>query len=210
MSERVIPEDLKELYALARPYAERYPSSIHVREYTRTAMLIERIADLQAKLEEERAELEEIKRAKLQFALEAQAAFTAKCAELQLLRTDDRLLKALRGARRDLLESRLSALQQSHDRLINTLKLIEHKVDQHIQGQYHHNNAALGTALATARAAIAEATPDPYDALKTRCENCETLLLDEQVIMTRDEVPLCAECAKALATPAEATPEGDR
>ena len=38
----------------------------------------------------------------------------------------------------------------------------------------------------------------PYDALKTRCENCETLLLDEQVIMTADEVPLCRECDEAL------------
>ena len=37
--------------------------------------------------------------------------------------------------------------------------------------------------------------PSPYDALKTRCSKCETLLLDEQVVMTRDEVPLCAECA---------------
>ena len=29
----------------------------------------------------------------------------------------------------------------------------------------------------------------PYDALKTRCSKCETLLLDEQII------PMCAECA---------------
>lgn len=47
------------------------------------------VADLQARLEEERAELEEIKRVKLQFALEAQAAFTAKCAELQHLRNEN-------------------------------------------------------------------------------------------------------------------------
>jgi len=50
-------------------------------------------------------------------------------------------------------------LKTSHQRLLEALLLAEHKIDQHLQGQYP-DDKALGAALQTVRLAIAQATKE--------------------------------------------------
>jgi hypothetical protein len=67
------------------------------------------------------------------------------------------MAEELQRARAQLATHSDAHLLRSHEALVKHLRLIEHKIDQHLQGQYAHNNAALGVALMEARAALTEA-----------------------------------------------------
>ena len=138
MSERVIPDDLQAAYEVAKGF-EKMHGSLPL-----TGKLIERIADLQAKLEEKEKQLGSYALQRALAAAQMERAQRAE-AELQRLRTENAALKAhgrrmddlLRGADREETADKIFAAAQGKMNTRSVWILADELIASRSKGEEH-------------------------------------------------------------------------